>query len=147
MTPTRREQLVVEAQHARRGIAVSARDHRVIVDETENYGGHNAGANPVEHLLAGIAAGSLVVLRMLGAIDIADSAVLRTSGTLNVDRVMGADDGPVFEVVRLEWEVADVDHAARLQAVLADLAARRPGQALIDAAGEWVESVSVAQDS
>ncbi|MCW2856919.1 MAG: hypothetical protein JWR52_2534 [Marmoricola sp.] len=143
MTTTRREQLVVQAQHAHQGIAVSVRDHNVTIDEAEKYGGHDAGANPVEHLLAGIAAASLVVLRLVGEADVAESARLTVSGTLNVDRVMGGDDAPVFEDVRLHWEVGSLDHAERLRLVLPAIADRRPGQALIDAAGECVEEISI----
>jgi uncharacterized OsmC-like protein len=140
---TRREQLVVQAHHAEKGIAVSARTHDVTIDEAEKYGGHDTGANPVEHLLAGLAAASLVVLRLVGEGEVAGSAGLTVSGTLNVDRVLGVDKSPVFETVHLGWEVASDEHAERLRSVLPDLAARRPGQALIDGAGTWVEEISV----
>ena len=143
MTTSRREQLVVHALPGTHGTTVTARTHELTIDETTRYGGHDAGANPVEHMLAGIAAASLVVLRLLGEVAIADSAVLTVSATLNVDRVMGADDGAVIELIRLDWEVANAAHAERLRAALPDLASRRPGQALIDAAATLAEEVSV----
>jgi uncharacterized OsmC-like protein len=142
MTPARREQLVVEAAHATKGLAVTVRSHGFTIDEAEKYGGHDAGANPVEHMLAGLAAASLVVLRILGQPDIAAAARLTISATLNVDRVMGADDGAAFDLITLDWEVADEDHAARLRRVLPDLAARRPGQALVDGAAVVVEEIT-----
>lgn len=143
MSATRREQLLVEATPATKGVAVSVRSHRITVDEAEKYGGHDVGANPVEHMLVGIAAASLVVLRILGEGDVAEAARLRVSATLNVDRVMGADRGAAFDAIRLDWEVASQDHAVRLERVLPDLAARRPGQALVDAAARVIEEVAV----
>ncbi|MGY2704802.1 MULTISPECIES: OsmC family protein [unclassified Nocardioides] len=142
MTSARREQLVVEATHATKGLAVTARSHGFTIDEAEKYGGHDAGANPVEHMLAGLAAASLVVLRILGQPDIAAAARLTISATLNVDRVMGVDDGAAFDLITLDWEVEDEDHAARLRRVLPDLAARRPGQALVDGAAVVVEEIT-----
>ena len=143
MSTSRREHLVVHALSGAHGTSVTARTHEVTIDETARYGGHDAGANPVEHMLAGIAAASLVVLRLLGEVVIAGSAALTVSATLNVDRVMGADDGAVIELIRLDWEVANAAHAERLRAALPDLASRRPGQALIDAAAAVAEEVSV----
>jgi uncharacterized OsmC-like protein len=139
----RREQLVVEALPASQGITVSVRGHDLTIDEAERYGGHDSGANPVEHMLAGIAAASMVVLRLLGETAVAKSAALRVSATLNVDRVMGVDDQAVFALVRLDWEVASQTHADRLRKALPQLAARRPGQALIDGAAAFVEEISV----
>ena len=101
MTTSRREQLVVHALPGTHGTTVTARTHELTIDETTRHGGHDAGANPVEHMLAGIASVSLVVLRILGEVAIAESAALP------------------------------------------DLASRRPGQALIDAAATLAEEVSV----
>ena len=134
MTAARREQLVVEARPAAQGVHVAARGHELTVDEAARYGGHDTGANPVEHLLAGLASASVVVLRIVGESAVAERTTLRVSASLNVDRVMGADDGAVFDSIRLEWEVQSDAHAERLRAVLPLLAARRPGQALVDAA-------------
>lgn len=145
MTAPRRELLVVEARHPSQGTQVAARRHQLILDEAERYGGHDLGANPVEHMLAGIAAASLVVLRLLGAEEIAESATLRISATLNVDRVLGADHGPVFELFRLEWKVPSDAHADQLRAALPQIARRRPGQALIDDAAEFIEEVLVCE--
>jgi uncharacterized OsmC-like protein len=143
VTTPRRENLVVEARPATHGTMVAARGHELIVDEAERYGGHDFGANPVEHMLAGIASASLVVLRLLGDGEIAGSAALRVSATLNVDRVMGADHGAVFELIRLDWEVQSDEHADRLRAALPQIALRRPGQALIEAAAKVIEAVFV----
>jgi uncharacterized OsmC-like protein len=143
MTTARREQLVVEARPATRGVLVAARGHELTVDEAARYGGHDAGANPVEHLLAGLASASLVVLRLVGEGAVADEATLRVSASLNVDRVMGTEDAAVFDAIHLEWEVRSEAHAERLRAVLPRLAARRPGQALVDAAAASAEVVSV----
>ena len=143
MSTARREQLVVEALPATRGITVSVRGHDLKIDEAERYGGHDSGANPVEHMLAGIAAASLVVLRLLGEAAVAGSAVLRVSAILNVDRVMGVDDGAAFDLVRLDWEVESQTHAERLSKALPQLAVRRPGQALVDSAAAFVEDISV----
>ncbi|MDN3358174.1 OsmC family protein [Actinomadura sp. DC4] len=143
MTTARREQLVVHARHATRGVHIAARGHELTVDEAARYGGHDTGANPVEHLLAGLASASLVVLRLVGEDAVAEHATLRVSASLNVDRVMGADDGAAFESVRLEWEVPSEEHAERLREALPLLAARRPGQALVDAAAASSEVVSV----
>jgi uncharacterized OsmC-like protein len=143
VTTARREHLVIEARPAARGIQVAARGHELTVDEAARYGGHDAGANPVEHLLAGLVSASLVVLRLVGEGAVAESATLRVSASLNVDRVMGADDGAMFESINLEWEVQSETHAERLRAALPLLAARRPGQALIDAAAASNEVVSV----
>ncbi|WP_370182137.1 OsmC family protein [Rhodococcus wratislaviensis] len=147
MTTSRREQLVVHAVPGTHGTTVTARGHELTIDEAPRYGGHDSGANPVEHLLAGIAAASLVVLRLLGEVAIAESAALTVSASLNVDRVMGADDGPVIELIRLDWEVANAAHAERLRAALPHLASRRPGQALIDAASTCAEEVSVREST
>jgi uncharacterized OsmC-like protein len=143
MTTARREQLVVEARPATRGVHVAARGHELTVDEAARYGGHDTGANPVEHLLAGLASASLVVLRLVGEGAVAERTTLRVSASLNVDRVMGADDGAMFESVRLEWEVRSEAHAERLRKALPLLAARRPGQALVDAAAASCEVVLV----
>jgi len=143
VTTARREQLVVDALPTTRGITVSVRGHELQIDEAERYGGHDSGANPVEHMLAGIAAASLVVLRLLGEATVAESALLKVSASLNVDRVMGVDHGAVFELVRLDWEVESETHAERLRTALPRLAVRRPGQALIDAAAAFVEEISV----
>jgi hypothetical protein len=64
---------------------------------------------------------------------------------LNVDRVMGTDNGAVIEVIRLDWHVANAEHAERLRAALPHLASRRPGQALIDAASVSEEEVSIRE--
>ncbi|MFE7415929.1 OsmC family protein [Rhodococcus sp. NPDC057529] len=101
MSTSRREQLIVHALPGTHGTTVTARRHELTIDETQQYGGHDSGANPVEHMLAGIASVSLVVLRLLGEVAIAESAALPY------------------------------------------LAARRPGQALIDAAASVAEEVSV----
>ncbi|GAB7004905.1 hypothetical protein JCM18899A_23780 [Nocardioides sp. AN3] len=138
-----REILVVDAEQATHGTRVAARTHDLVVDEAERYGGHDTGANPVEHMIAGLAAASLVVLRLVGEGEVAESATLRVSATLNVDRVMGREDAPVFELVRLDWVVASDDHAERLRAVLPQVARRRPGQALLDAAGQVIEELGV----
>jgi uncharacterized OsmC-like protein len=143
MNAPRREQLVVEATRASKGIAVAVRSHFLTVDEAEKYGGHDTGANPVEHMLAGVATASLVVLGILGEPEVAAAARLKVSATLNVDRVMGVDGGASFDLVHLEWDVENDDHAARLRKALPELAARRPGQALIDAAAHVVEEISV----
>ncbi|MGI8334457.1 OsmC family protein [Actinomadura scrupuli] len=143
MNAARREHLVVEARPVSRGVHVAARGHGLTVDEAARYGGHDTGANPVEHLLAGLASASLVVLRLVGEGAVAESATLRVSASLNVDRVMGADDGAMFESIQLEWEVESESHAERLRAALPLLAARRPGQALVDAAAVSDEVVSV----
>ena len=147
MTTSRREQLVVHALPGTHGTTVTARRHELTIDEAPRYGGHDSGANPVEHLLAGIAAASLVVLRLLGEVAIAESAALTVSASLNVDRVKGADDGAVIELIRLDWEVANAAHAERLRAALPHLASRRPGQALIDAASAFAEEVSVREST
>jgi uncharacterized OsmC-like protein len=143
MTRTRRELLVVEAQHAALGTRVAARGHELIVDEAERYGGHDMGANPVEHMLAGIASASLVVLRLVGEAEVAETTRLEVSATLNVDRVMGSDHEAIFELIRLNWQVRSEAHADRLRAALPLIAARRPGQALIDAAGAVIEDVCI----
>jgi hypothetical protein len=96
-------------------------------------------------MLAGIATASLVVLRLLGEGEIAESARLKVSACLNVDRVMGADDGAVFELIRLDWEVESDPHAERLHAALPQIASRRPGQALIDAALAFTEEISIRE--
>jgi len=140
----RREHLVVHALLGSHGTTVTARRHELTIDEAARYGGHDAGANPVEHMLAGLAAASLVVLRLLGEVAIAESATLTVSAGLNVDRVMGTDDGAVIDVIRLDWHVANAEHAVRLRAALPHLASRRPGQALIDAASVSTEAVSIA---
>lgn len=143
MTTARREQLIVEARPATRGIHVAARGHDLTIDEAARYGGHDTGANPVEHLLAGLACASLVVLRLVGEGPVAERTTLRVSASLNVDRVAGADDGAVFASVRLEWEVPSEADAERLREALPLLAARRPGQALVDTAAASCEVVSV----
>ena len=142
MTTGRREHLAVEALPAARGISVSVRGHDLTVDEAERYGGHDSGANPVEHMLAGLAAASMVVLRLLGEAAVAESAILRVSAILNVDRVLGIDDGAVFELVQMDWEVETETQAERLRKALPELALRRPGQALIDGAAAFVEEIS-----
>ncbi|RZL80105.1 MAG: hypothetical protein EOP32_17700 [Rhodococcus sp. (in: high G+C Gram-positive bacteria)] len=147
MTSPRREQLVVHAQPGTHGTTVAARRHELTIDEAPRYGGHDSGANPVEHLLAGIAAASLVVLRLLGEDAIAESATLTVSARLNVDRVMGTDDGAAIELIRLDWHVANAEHAERLCAALPHLANRRPGQALIDAASAHTEEVSIRESA
>src|SRR3954447_16790000 len=121
MNSPRREHLVVKARAARRGMPLIARNHLLVVDEAERYGGHDLGPNPVEHLLAGIATSSLVVLRMLGEADLTLDVELTASTTLNVERVIGTDRGPVFEVVRLEWSVASEEQAQRLRALLPEI--------------------------
>jgi uncharacterized OsmC-like protein len=143
MSTARREQLVVEARPATRGIHVAAREHELTVDEAARYGGHDTGANPVEYLLAGLASASLVLLRIVGEGSVAEQTTLRVSASLHVDRVMGADDGAVFESIRLEWEVESEAHAERLREALPLVAARRPGQTLVDAAAASYEVVSV----
>ncbi len=146
MTTPRREQLVVHALLGTQGTTVTARRHEVTIDEAPRYGGHDSGANPVEHMLAGLAAASLVVLRLLGEVAIAESATLTVSASLNVGRVMGTDDGAAIEVIRLDWHVANAEHAERLRAALPHLARRRPGgQALIDAASISTEGVSIRE--
>jgi uncharacterized OsmC-like protein len=147
VTSARREQLVVEALPAARGVTVAARGHELTIDEAERYGGHDSGANPVEHMLAGIAGASLVVLRLLGEGEIAESARLRVSASLNVDRVIGVDDGAMFELIRLDWEVESVPHAVRLRAALPHITSRRPGQALIDAAAAFIEEISIREST
>jgi uncharacterized OsmC-like protein len=144
---SRREQLLVEALPATRGITVAVRGHELTIDEAARYGGHDSGANPVEHMLAGIASASLVVLRLLGEGEIAESAKLKVSACLNVDRVMGADDGAVFELIRLDWEVESDPHAKRLRAALPQIASRRPGQTLIDAASAFMEEISIREST
>lgn len=145
MNAPRREQLVVEARPASRGTTVAVRGHELMIDEAERYGGHDCGANPVEHMLAGIATASLVVLRLLGEAEIATSARLKVSACLNVDRVMGTDDGAVFDLIRFDWEVESQAHAERLRAALPRIASRRPGQALIDAASAFTEEISIRE--
>ncbi|MFC0452134.1 OsmC family protein [Rhodococcus jostii] len=147
MTPSRREQLVIYARPGTHGTTVIARRHELTIDEAPRYGGHDSGANPVEHLLAGIAAASLVVLRLLGEDAIAESAALTVSARLNVDRVMGTDDSATIELIDLDWEVANTTHAERLRAALPHLANRRPGQALIDAASAHTEKVSIRESA
>jgi uncharacterized OsmC-like protein len=143
VTTSRREQLVVEALPATHGTKVAVRGHELTVDEAARYGGHDSGANPVEHMLAGLAAASLVVLRLLGEGEMAESTTLTVSASLNVDRVMGADDGAVFELIRLDWEVENDTYAAQLRTALPDIAARRPGQTLVDGATSAIEEISV----
>jgi uncharacterized OsmC-like protein len=143
MSTRRRENLVVEVTHASKGIGVWVRGHELTIDEAEKYGGHDAGANPVEHMLAGVASASVVVLGILGERDIAEVVRLKASATLNVDRVMGVDDGAAFDTVRLDWTVQDEEQADRLRKVLPVLAARRPGQALIESAALVVEEIAV----
>jgi uncharacterized OsmC-like protein len=147
MNTQRREQLAVEAAHSHAGITVSARTHRLTVDEAAKYGGQDAGANPVEYLLSGLAAASIVVLRILGEGDVAETARLEVSATLNVDRVMGESEDVVFDNIQLRWEVASEEHADRLRRALPDLEARRPGQALIDAAAFQLEEVVIRDPS
>jgi uncharacterized OsmC-like protein len=144
----RREELVVSAMSDPSGvILVRAREHVVRVDEAQRYGGHDLGANPVEHMLVGLASASLVVLRLLGQQDIAARSRLTVQGRLNVDRVMGRDTGPVFDRVALRWQVDDPSHVDVLTSLLPYIAARRPGQALIDAAAVVEETVTATADS
>ncbi|CAG7620193.1 hypothetical protein COO55_35295 [Rhodococcus opacus] len=145
MTTSRREHLVVHALLGSHGTTVTARRHELTIDEAPRYGGHDSGANPVEHMLAGLAAASLVVLRLLGEVALAESATLTVSASVNVGRVMGTDDGAAIEMIRLDWHVANAEHAERLRAALPHLARRRPGQALIDAASISTEGVSIRE--
>ncbi|WP_019929624.1 OsmC family protein [Nocardia sp. BMG111209] len=144
MTSPRREHLTVHARFGDHGTTITARDHELTIDEAPRYGGHDLGANPVEHLLAGLAAASLVVLRLLGETTIAESATLTVAARLNVDHVMGADDAAVIELIELDWRVPTAADAERLRAALPELARRRPGQALVDAAAAVRETVSVS---
>lgn len=123
------------------GLAATVRDHVVTLDELPKYGGHDLGANPVEHMLAGLAAASLVVVDMVPNGDAPEVLGLTVEAELNVERVLGDDDGQPFHRVDLEWRVAGPREAAALEALLPELARRRPGQALIDAAASSVERV------
>lgn len=140
----RREDLAVRANTSPSGaISVRARKHVMTIDEKQRYGGHDRGANPVEHMLAGLASASLVVLRLLRHEEIAARASLTVTGRLNVDRVAGTTTEPVFEYVTLTWVVDDPRHGELLRGLLPAIAARRPGQALIDAAGSSSEEVTI----
>lgn len=121
------------------GLAASIRDHVVMLDELPKYGGHDVGANPVEHMLAGLAAASLVVVNMMSGGDAPEVLRLAIEAELNVERVLGDDEGQPFHRIDLEWKVAGPKDAAELEALLPELARRRPGQALIDAAATSVE--------
>lgn len=123
------------------GLAASVRDHVVTLDELPKYGGHDLGANPVEHMLAGLAAVSLVIVEMLPGGQAPEVLGLAVEAELNVERVLGDDDGQPFNRVELEWKVAGPHEAAELEALLPELAKRRPGQALIDASAIRVERV------
>jgi len=145
VTPGRREDLTVAAwAHVSGPIEVRARQHVLHVDEAQRYGGHDVGANHVEHMLAGLVSASLVVLRLAGHPDISRGIRLRATGRLNVERVMGRDSAPVFEHIALFWEVDDRHQAEALRALLPVLAARRPGQALIESSASYSEDVMVS---
>lgn len=141
----RRETLVVEVEDSDGGAMVIGIRHHVLVnDESTRYGGLDTGPNPVETMLGGLATASLVILRIIGGDDIPVGLRVRVEAVLNVERILGpATDDPMFVRMDLLWEVpADVD-PRRVERWLPDLSRRRPGQALIDAAGSATEGVVV----
>ena len=141
----RRETIVVDAEDSEGGaMVIGIRHHVLLNDESARYGGHDTGPNPVETMLGGLATASLVILRIIGGDDIPPGLGVRVEAELNVERILGAPtDDPMFARLDLLWEVPAHVDPQRIERWLPELARRRPGQALIDAAGLATEGVVV----
>ncbi len=141
----RRETIIVDAKDSEDGaMLIGIRHHVLLNDESARYGGHDTGPNPVETMLGGLATASLVILRIIGGDDIPPGLGVRVEAELNVERILGAPtDDPMFARLDLLWEVPAHVDPQRIERWLPELARRRPGQALIDAAGLSTEGVVV----
>lgn len=141
----RSETIVVDAEDSMGGaMVIGIRHHVLLNDESARYGGHDKGPNPVETMLGGLATASLVILRIIGGDDIPPGLSVRVEAELNVERILGAPtDDPMFARLDLLWKVPAHVDPRRIERWLPELGRRRPGQALIDAAGLATEGVVV----
>lgn len=141
----------VRAQFTEIGyVNVAARHHQVVVDESPRYGGHDTGPNPVEHLLAGLASTSLVVLRIVAGEESVAGVSVTVEGELNVARIRDPrTTGRVFNRLDLIWDIPDDLDQAQFEQWLGEVAQRRPGQGLLSdatATDERVRSATARTD-
>ena len=94
-------------------LAVAVRDFSFVIDEPPNFGGTDAGPNPVEYLLASLAGCMNVVIHMIAqerGVTV-HGVNLTVNGELDPSRLMGhpTENRTGFQAIEL---IADIDSDA-----------------------------------
>lgn len=98
-------------------VRVQAGPHSFVIDEPETLGGANAGANPVEHLLASLATCQVITYQVWAAklgIEI-DSIEVDARGDLDVRGFFGIDDSvpPGFRAIETTVRITGPESTER----------------------------------
>ena len=114
ITPAARTHLIPDTAT---GVDVTTSTHRFIIDEPAALGGDNEGANPVEHLLAALAACQVITYRVWAAkLGIAvDTVEVDADGDLDIRGFFGVDDSvaPGFSGIRTTVRITGPESAER----------------------------------
>lgn len=101
------------------GVNVQAGDHAFTIDEPAALGGDDAGANPVEHLLAALGACQVISYQVWAAkLGIAiDDVDVRVTGDLDVRGFFGIDQAvrPGFNDIRVEATISGPEPRERYE--------------------------------
>lgn len=108
---------------------VKAGKHEVVVDEAEQMGGNDEGANPLQYLLTALAGCTNVVAHMAAKemeFNLQELSI-ETDGELDQRGFMGEADIPShFETATLDVKVKTSESEERLQELKEKVAARCP---------------------
>ena len=138
----------VNAQSENLVVRASTGAHKIILDESEVYGGQNKGPHPMETLLATLASGTNITANMIAAEMYFDLRGLTFDvyGVFDPFGVMGdATVHPFYEQVTVNVEVDTTEDDAEIQALKRQVEARCPIYTLFKAAGvkmndTWVKA-------
>lgn len=122
---------------------VSARNHRMVIDESPAMGGANAGPNPLEYVLAALAGCEEVIAQgaakqlgfQLDGIDFDVEGVIDPRGLIGQPDVL-----PYFQSVTIRARVKTTEHEARIHELQELVDKRCPVFTLIQAAGVPVDT-------
>ncbi|MEQ6389544.1 OsmC family protein [Bacillaceae bacterium S4-13-58] len=124
------------------------REHQIVIDEPEDFGGANTGPNPMEYVLASLAGCENVMLHMIakeqgvemGSVDFS------VEGTLNTDGLEGMGGvRPYFQNIKVQAEISTDASDEQIQSIRSELEKRCPAYTMLKAASieidsEWTKS-------
>ena len=145
ITPAARTHLVTDTA-TKVDVATSA--HSFAIDEPASLGGTNEGANPVEHLLAALAACQVITYRVWAAklgIEI-DTVEVDADGDLDIRGFFGVDDTvPAgFSAIRTKVRISGPETAARYEELTRAVEAHCPVLDTLTRAASITTEVEIA---
>lgn len=116
ITPAAKSQFVPDTATQ---VDVTTSAHQFVIDEPAALGGDNAGANPVEHLLAALSACQVITYRVWGAklgIEI-DTIEVDADGDIDIRGFFGVDDtvAPGFSQIRTTVRISGPESRERYE--------------------------------